>query len=386
MDTLTSGRISTALKQERERQGTSLQDISQAVNVPVRYLQALEGEGDRRLLADTMYLIPFLRTYVTYLGFDPNSAVRQFISELQTREMTEAKSRLESSLSPARFSAWILPLVVALGGLLMVALVLRFSGLGTRWPFGQQEEISSAVLSSDEPVASMDEFVAPMPEEDALRGRQENVSAERAGQAGQAEQAEQQVREEEPTALVPAATQGERSQASQPEAVAQGEAPAAALPSALPASITSSAPTLSVSQTPQVPSGSHQPEQAEQQVREEEPTALVPAAALPSALPASITSSAPTLSVSQTPQVPSGSHQLRVHTVEETWLRVVIDGEETKDVLLSPNQQMEWEARSHFMLTVGNAGGIEMELDGNPLPSLGQSGEVVRQLRLPAVE
>ncbi len=335
MDTLTGGRISTALKQARERQGTSLQDISQAVNVPVRYLQALEGEGDRRLLADTMYLIPFLRTYVTYLGFDPNSAVRQFISELQTREMTEVKSRLESSLSPARFSAWILPLVVALGGLLMVALVLRFSGLGTRWPFGQQEEISSAVLSSDEPVASMDEFVAPMPEEDALRGRQENVSAERAGQAEQTEQAEQQVREEEPTALVPTAAQGKRSQASQPEAVAQGEAPAPALPSALPASITSSAPTLSVSQTP---------------------------------------------------QVPSGSHQLRVHAVEETWLRVVIDGEETKDVLLSPNQQMEWEARSHFMLTVGNAGGIEMALDGNPLPPLGQSGEVVRRLRLPAVE
>ncbi len=335
MDTLTGGRISTALKQARERQGTSLQDISQAVNVPVRYLQALEGEGDRRLLADTMYLIPFLRTYVTYLGFDPNSAVRQFISELQTREMTEVKSRLESSLSPARFSAWILPLVVALGGLLMVALVLRFSGLGTRWPFGQQEEISSAVLSSDEPVASMDEFVASMPEEDALRGRQENVSAERAGQAEQTEQAEQQVREEEPTALVPAAAQGKRSQASQPEAVAQGEAPAPALPSALPASITSSAPTLPVSQTP---------------------------------------------------QVPSGSHQLRVHAVEETWLRVVIDGEETKDVLLSPNQQMEWEARSHFMLTVGNAGGIEMALDGNPLPPLGRSGEVVRQLRLPAVE
>ena len=335
MDTLTGGRISTALKQARERQGTSLQDISQAVNVPVRYLQALEGEGDRRLLADTMYLIPFLRTYVTYLGFDPNSAVRQFISELQTREMTEVKSRLESSLSPARFSAWILPLVVALGGLLMVALVLRSSGLSTWWPFGQQEEISSAVLSSDEPVASMDEFVAPMPEEDALRGRQENVSAERAGQAEQTEQAEQQVREEEPTALVPAAAQGKRSQASQPEAVAQGEAPAPALPSALPASITSSAPTLSVSQTP---------------------------------------------------QVPSGSHQLRVHAVEETWLRVVIDGEETKDVLLSPNQQMEWEARSHFMLTVGNAGGIEMALDGNPLPPLGRSGEVVRQLRLPAVE
>ena len=80
MDALAVGTIATALKQAREHQGTSLQDISQAVNVPVRYLQALEGEGDRRLLADTMYLIPFLRTYATYLGFDPNGAVRQFIS------------------------------------------------------------------------------------------------------------------------------------------------------------------------------------------------------------------------------------------------------------------------------------------------------------------
>ena len=92
------------------------------------------------------------------------------------------------------------------------------------------------------------------------------------------------------------------------------------------------------------------------------------------------------LQPSQIPQVPSGLHQLRVHAVEKTWLRVVIDGEQTKDMMLSPDQQVQWEARSNFTLTVGNAGGIEVALDGNPLPPLGRSGEVVRRVRIPSVE
>ena len=324
MDALAVGTISTALKQAREHQGSSLQDISQAVNVPVRYLQALEGEGDRRLLADTMYLIPFLRTYATYLGFDPNGAVRQFIFELQTSEVTKVKSRLESPLSPAHFSAWILPLVVVLGGLLTVAFVLRFGELRTWWPFGQQEEVSSAVFSSDE-------LVTLVAEEDDLQDTGENVSTEEREPDGQAEDERQ---EEARTTLVPDAAQGEESEPAQPGAIVEGEAPPPALPSALPA-------------TP---------------------------------------SSALTLQTSQIPQVPSGLHQLRIHAVEETWLRVVIDGEQTKDVMLSPNQQVQWEARSNFTLTVGNAGGIEVALDGNPVPPLGQSGEVVRGVRLPSVE
>jgi cytoskeleton protein RodZ len=335
MDVLAVGTISTALKQAREHQGTSLQDIAQVVKVPVRYLKALEGEGDRRLLADTMYLIPFLRTYATCLGFDPNGAIRQFISELQTSDVTQAttvKSRLESPLSPARFSAWIVPLVAVLGGLLMLAFVLRFSELGTWWPFGQQEEVSSAVFPSDE-------LIAPTAEEDALRGSQENALTERDGQAEQNEQEEQseQVEQQEETTLVLAAAQGETPRTLQPEAGAGGEVPPPALPSALPAT-------------------------------------------------ASSTASALALQASQIPQVPSGLHQLRVHAVEKTWLRVVIDGEQTKDMMLSPDQQVQWEARSNFTLTVGNAGGIEVALDGNPLPPLGRSGEVVRRVRIPSVE
>lgn len=298
MDAFAVGTISAALKQAREHHGISLQDVSQAVKVPLRYLQALEGEGDRRLLADTMYLIPFLRTYATYLGLNPNGAVRQFISELQSREIAKVKIPLESPLSPARFSAWILPLAVLLGGLLTVAFVLRSSELGTWWPFGQQEEVSS--------VFSPTEFAAPA-EEDAL---QEAEAEDTRGNTAE-EQKEQEEQKEEGT-----------------------EAPAPALPSALP----------------------------------------------------TIASSTPLLEASRIPQIPSGLHQLHVRAVEKTWLRIVIDEEQTQDMLLNPDQQMQWEARNNFTLTVGNAGGIEVTLDGNPLPPLGRPGEVVRRVRIPAGE
>ena len=153
-------------------------------------------------------------------------------------------------------------------------------------------------------------------------------------QVGERKEREQEGQEEEGTEPALAAAQDEESEALQPEAGAEGEVPAPALPSALPA----------------------------------------------------IASSAPILQASQIPQIPSGLHQLHVHAVEKTWLRVVIDGEHTQDMMLDPDQQVQWEARNNFTLTVGNAGGIEVALDGNPLPPLGRSGEVVRRVRIPAVE
>lgn len=331
MDALAVGTISTALKQAREQQGISLQDVSQAVKVPLPYLQALEGEGDRRFLADTTYLIPFLRRYASYLDLNHNGAVRQFILELQSSEIAKVKIPLESPLSPARFSAWILPLAVLLGGLFSVAFVIRSSELGTWWPFGQQEEISSAVFSPAE-------FAAPVAEDDAF---QEAQAEDARGNTAE-EQEDEGFQNPESVVAVTQDRQnagenpGEnpKSAALQPQALTEGQAFAPALPFALPA----------------------------------------------------IASSPPLLAASQIPQLPSGLHQLHVHAMEKTWLRVVIDGEQTQDMILVPDQKMQWEARSNFMLTVGNAGGIAVALDGNPLPPLGRPGEVVRRLRLPAGE
>ena len=42
-------------------------------------------------------------------------------------------------------------------------------------------------------------------------------------------------------------------------------------------------------------------------------------------------------------------------------------------------------AETRLQVTVGNAGGVTLWLDGTMLPALGRSGDVVRDLILPAV-
>ena len=51
--------------------------------------------------------------------------------------------------------------------------------------------------------------------------------------------------------------------------------------------------------------------------------------------------------------------------------------------LLPPGATREWTSNKRFVLTVGNAGGIELELNGRPLAPLGAKGAVIQRLELP---
>jgi cytoskeleton protein RodZ len=73
---------------------------------------------------------------------------------------------------------------------------------------------------------------------------------------------------------------------------------------------------------------------------------------------------------------------LRVEALERTWLRIIIDGSREREYLLQPGEQLTWMATSDMEVLVGNAGGIRLFLNDNPLKPLGESGEVVR-LHLP---
>ena len=76
-------------------------------------------------------------------------------------------------------------------------------------------------------------------------------------------------------------------------------------------------------------------------------------------------------------------HVLVVRAHEPTWLSVRPDAEERRQVLLQPGQAARFGAMVRFRVTVGNAGGVALWFNGAPLPSLGRSGEVVRDLILP---
>jgi cytoskeleton protein RodZ len=75
---------------------------------------------------------------------------------------------------------------------------------------------------------------------------------------------------------------------------------------------------------------------------------------------------------------------LTAHALEPTWMAVRADGGQEREVLLQKGQTARFGAETGFSVTVGNAGGVELSLNGEPVPALGASGQVVRDLAIPS--
>jgi cytoskeletal protein RodZ len=74
---------------------------------------------------------------------------------------------------------------------------------------------------------------------------------------------------------------------------------------------------------------------------------------------------------------PAGSRvELALTATEETWLSVSSDGTPVFSGLLEANQTKTVEGKQFAKLRVGNAAGLEVRLNGNPLGPLGAHGQV----------
>ena len=69
---------------------------------------------------------------------------------------------------------------------------------------------------------------------------------------------------------------------------------------------------------------------------------------------------------------------LKIYARELTWLSARIDDKETKEVLLKPGEGVMWNGETKIIITAGNAGGIDLDVNGKTLESLGMRGEVIR--------
>ncbi len=70
---------------------------------------------------------------------------------------------------------------------------------------------------------------------------------------------------------------------------------------------------------------------------------------------------------------------LSLEAMEASWVQVTIDDEDVREALLQPNDAVEWKASKKFRLTLGNAGGVRVQLDGRDLGPFGPSGQVVHK-------
>ncbi len=91
----------------------------------------------------------------------------------------------------------------------------------------------------------------------------------------------------------------------------------------------------------------------------------------------------PPLPLPEAAATPRAGHHIVLEAHERSWLSVRIDGTTTKEFMLVPGDRVKLAARKGFDLTVGNAGGVTLIVDGKRHPPLGAHGQVVRDLHLP---
>ena len=151
---------------------------------------------------------------------------------------------------------------------------------------------------------------------------------------------------------------------------------AATLPSAEPPAKSPVPPT-----TPEVPPPAAPPPSAPSTSALSPLAAPVPTAPKPAPAPAAAV---------EPPPLQLGSvvspYRLVARTVESTWLRVRTDDGRATEETIPAGEVREWISNRPFIVTVGNAAGVTLELNGQKLPPPGARGAGISRLILPPAE
>ena len=77
---------------------------------------------------------------------------------------------------------------------------------------------------------------------------------------------------------------------------------------------------------------------------------------------------------------------MAVKVIERSWLQVTVDEEEQPGELLEAGEERTWEAQNAIYFICGNAGGLEVTVNGEELGTLGERAEVVERTWTPTGE
>lgn len=67
-----------------------------------------------------------------------------------------------------------------------------------------------------------------------------------------------------------------------------------------------------------------------------------------------------------------------IKAAQPSWLKAEIDGQNPFEVSLKQGETVTWNAKEKFSILIGNAGGVNVLFNGEPLGSLGDEGKVVK--------
>jgi cytoskeleton protein RodZ len=285
------------LRREREMRGVSLEEISAATKISIRFLQAIENE-ELAKLPGGIFTRSFVRTYARYLGLDEDRVLADCQlagkqrQEVDIRRITASRTPQNGAGARTRIIALLMAVALLAGGYALFRYSRRI----------REQQRSSPMVIPPRPTTpgtNPPDKAAPVPP--STPAPQENNPALTATSAS-------------PT----------------------GTAPAPGTPQGGPPS----------------PGGKANPSNQ-------------------SATPAA--SSAVVVSTDLV---------LQVAATERTWVAVDADGKTVLQKVLNPNEVENLKGHDSFDVTVGNAQGIVLTLNGETLKPLGRRGEV-KSVHLP---
>ena len=123
-------RIGDTLKEERERQGYSIEDVAQATKIRSSFLRAIEA-GNYKTLPSSAYAHGFVKNYIDFLGLPQKKFLAIFRREFDEQEHRKVlpdniTAQKEISLNRLRIrQASILGVLLAIGLFLYIFLQYR---------------------------------------------------------------------------------------------------------------------------------------------------------------------------------------------------------------------------------------------------------------------
>ncbi len=379
--------VADLLRHAREDFGQDLRSIADVLRIRLAYLEAIES-GEFDLLPGPTYAVGFLRTYAEYLGLDGEDMVERFKAE------TQAAARRSELIFPEPVAEGRIPggaiilvsvilLAIAYGGWFYLSQQGRtVADLIPAWPTDTQTATSGDGQAGAAPVPAAPTESARKPAEaassvtSALASPAVVETPAPAASLPDTLAPNVEVPVQDDPALTAVSPEARTDALPTPPAPSPVSVPETA-PAPAPAAITT--PVERAPVPPQPVAESRAPADAPTTLASvDDPTVVIPAA--PST-PETII-----IPDDRSPRVYGGSNdesRIVIRAVQDSWVQV----RDSQDAILLTRVLRAGDSYrvpdvAGLTLLTGNAGGIELEVDGVRLPPAGPPGSVRRSISL----
>ena len=397
--------IGADLNAARLETGMQLQELAQLVRISRHHLKNLES-GDFDLLPGSTYVSGYIRTYSREVGLDPEVMTQRYRVLLTDREAKPSYSFPVDRQQPQRSGAMMASIMVIFAGL----------GYGGWYAAGKPDLVAALIGEAPQETAAAPQvettamesdnlIIQPSEQELAGADQLDSLPATDTGEANIQNVAETVIPEEQEdgeTAIASATPQTVAPQTVAPDPAttvtelgAQTEQLASVASETqtvteTPAVTTSlsDVDTLAATTAPSADEAIAQPEEEVVAVADTgTPAAAVAEDAASSddiaASPGDENSLASTGVAYARQRVPE--LEITVRATSISWIEIIRnDGEEVMAKLMREGEVYVVDSRDRLYLSTGNAGGVELVFHDGAVQSVGESGEILRDLPLDA--